>query len=84
MEPSARCADPGRRPIVRILDSEELCPAVLVSGSAALLAIGLVLMLSAETPTTRPNLQTLGLIVTLIGVTALVVVLTIRDPADRG
>lgn len=57
---------------------------MVVSGSTALLAIGLALTLSADTPTTRPNLQTLGLIITLIGLTALVVVLTIRDPADRG
>ena len=57
---------------------------MLVSGITALLAIGLTLTLSADTPTTGPNLQTLGLMVTLIGITALVVVLTIRGPADRG
>lgn len=51
---------------------------------AAATTVGLALTLSADTPTTGPNLQTLGLIVTLIGITALVVVLTIRDPADRG
>ena len=56
---------------------------MVVGASAALLALGITLTLSADSPTTRPNLQTMGLVLMLIGLTALVVVLTIRDPAGR-
>jgi hypothetical protein len=55
----------------------------VVNISSALLAIGMVLALSVDSPTTRPNLQTVGLALMLIGLTALAVALHLRDPARR-
>jgi hypothetical protein len=55
---------------------------VVIGASTALLALGTALMLSADSPTTRPNVQTAGLVLAVIGLTALTVVLSIRDPAD--
>ena len=69
-------------PAHRSRDCEELWTAVVVGASTALLMLGMALTLSAESPTTRPNLQTVGLALSLIALTALVVVFTIRDPVD--
>lgn len=54
----------------------------VVVGASALLVLGITLTLGVDNPASRPNLQTLGLIIMLIGLTVLVAVFTIRDPAD--
>lgn len=54
----------------------------MVGASTALVVLGITLTLGVDDPASRPNLQTLGLIIMLIGLTVLVAVFTIRDPAD--
>jgi hypothetical protein len=68
--------------MVDFLDYEEHWSAVVVGASTALLVLGMALTLSADNPTTRPNLQTVGLLLSLIALTTLVVVFTVRDPVD--
>ena len=41
------------------------------------------LTLAADQATTRPNLQTVGLVIMLLALTTLVLTLAVRDPADR-
>ena len=53
-----------------------------MGAGTALLVLGITLTLGVESPTSRPNLQTVGLLITLIGLTVLVAVFTIRDTAD--
>ena len=53
-----------------------------MGASTALILLGITLALGVESPTSRPNLQTLGLLITLIGLTVVVAMFTIRDTAD--
>jgi Ca2+/Na+ antiporter len=56
--------------------------AVVLGSCALLLLVGMSLTLAADQATTRPNLQTVGLVVMLIALTTLVIAYTMRDPAD--
>lgn len=61
---------------------EEPWAAVVIGASTLLLVLGMAFTLGVASPMTGPNLQTVGLVISLIGLTALTVVLTIRDPVD--
>ena len=74
-------ADQVRRR-VDFLDCEEHWSAVVAGASKALLVLGMALTLISDNPTTRPNLQTVGLVLSLTALTPLVVVSTIRNPVD--
>ena len=56
-------------------------PAV-VFGCTVFFVVGMSLTLAADQATTRPNLQTVGLVVMLLALTTLVLTYTMRGPAD--
>jgi hypothetical protein len=51
--------------------------------SLSLLVAGTVLVIAVHSPKTGPNLQTAGLVLMLIALTALSVVMTLRDEPGR-
>ena len=54
----------------------------MVGACVLLLVVGMSLTLAADEATTRPNLQTVGLVVMLLAMTTLVLTSAARDPAD--
>ncbi len=51
--------------------------------SFVVLATGTALTVTVTSPKTGPNLQTVGLLLMLVALTALNVVMAVREPAER-
>jgi hypothetical protein len=68
--------------VSRAVNIKGTIAAVVVGTCTLLLLIGISLTVVADEPTTGPNLQTVGLVIMLIALTTLVLVRTMRDPAD--